>query len=470
MVTNWYSKRPRLVSLMACALLFTLAAVPAAAQDDADGVRYVVQPGDTLSSISLRFDVGVDDIVRASSITNPNDLNVGDILIIPGIDWIEGTLVFENVPLGESYLSLKRRYLLNDENMARLNLLTSPAQLYAGFPAMLATERGELVESARAAVGPNTSLLELAAATGDNPWRLAALNQLPGTWAAVPGDVLFTPGRQSTGPGGIPSPITDFSVEDPGFVQGKTLVINAATSAGEMQLSGDFFGHELHFFPNEEGGLTALQGIPLEAAAGTYDFNLSGSFADGSTFTFSQPVRVQLGNYERATLSIDAAELLDATLSAEELAQVTEIMSAATPVKLWSGMWGWPHDLVTDVTSGFGEFRSYNGGLAESYHTGTDFGGGALLAIYAPAAGNVVFAGPLDIRGNATIIDHGWGVYTAYYHQQESYVQAGDSVTAGEVIGIVGKSGRVSGPHLHWEVWVNGVPVEPLDWLARVYP
>lgn len=470
MATNWLSKRPRLISLLFVFVLLGLAGSPAAAQDDTGGVRYVVQPGDTLSSISLRFDVGVDDIVRASGITNPNNLNVGDVLIIPGIDWIEGTLVFENVPLGESYLSIKRRYLLSDENMARLNLLTSPGQLYVGFPAMLATERGELTDVARAAVGPNTSLLELAAATGDNPWHIAAVNQLPGTWAAVKGDVLFTPGRQSTGPGGLPSPITDFSVEDPGFVQGKTLVINATTSAGEMQLSGDFFGHELHFLPGEEGRLIALQGIPLEAGAGTYDFNLSGSFADGSTFTFSQPVRVQLGDYERATLSVNSEELLDPTLSSAELGQVAEIMAPVTPVKLWSGMWGWPHDLVTDVTSGFGEYRSYNGGIAESYHTGTDFGGGALLAIYAPAAGNVVFAGPLDIRGNATIIDHGWGIYTTYYHQQEIYVQVGDSVSPGEIIGIVGKTGRVSGPHLHWEVWVGGVPVEPLDWLARVFP
>jgi murein DD-endopeptidase MepM/ murein hydrolase activator NlpD len=93
-----------------------------------------------------------------------------------------------------------------------------------------------------------------------------------------------------------------------------------------------------------------------------------------------------------------------------------------------------------------------------------------LLAIYAPAPGRVVFAGPLEVRGNATFIDHGWGVYSAYYHQEEIQVQVGDVVEAGQIIGIVGKSGRVSGPHLHWELWVNGVPVEPLDWLARVFP
>jgi murein DD-endopeptidase MepM/ murein hydrolase activator NlpD len=145
-------------------------------------------------------------------------------------------------------------------------------------------------------------------------------------------------------------------------------------------------------------------------------------------------------------------------------------MAPVSADKLWTRLWGWPHDLVTNVTSEFGVYRVYNGGLAESFHYGVDFGGGALLNIYAPAPGRVVFAGPLDIRGNITIIDHGWGVYSAYLHQQEMYVRVGDVVEPGQVIGIVGKTGRVSGPHLHWEVWVGGVPVEPLDWLAQVFP
>jgi murein DD-endopeptidase MepM/ murein hydrolase activator NlpD len=146
------------------------------------------------------------------------------------------------------------------------------------------------------------------------------------------------------------------------------------------------------------------------------------------------------------------------------------MLAPITLEKMWTGLWGWPHDLVNEVTAAYGDFRTYNGGVSQGYHYGVDFGGGALLSIYAPAPGIVVFAGPLDVRGNATFIDHGWGVYSAYYHQEEIYVQVGDVVEPGQIIGIVGKSGRVSGPHLHFEVWVNGVPVEPLDWLTRVFP
>ncbi len=466
--TNWHLKPFSIwlfgASLALILLFFSFSSVLA---QEPEGVRYVVRFGDTLSSIALRFDVSVNEIIQASDLSDPDNLAVGDVLIIPGIDWIDGTLVIEDLPLGESYLSIQRRYLLDDVSMVRLNRLTSPEQLYVGFPIMLATERGELADSARVAVGAGTSLLELAVASGDNPWALAAVNQLPGTWATVPGDVLFTPGTVAAGPGGIPSSVTSVSIEDPGFVQGKTLVINAITD-GVVQLGGEFFGHELKFFP-EGSGLVALAGIPLEAESGTFNFTLSGANPDGSAFEFSQPVRVASGGYDRETLTVDL-QFLNPEQSAAETIEVNKLIVEATPTKLWSGYWGAPHPYIGVINSEYGVHRSYNRGVYESYHYGTDFGGGVGIEIWAPAPGKVVFAGALLLRGNATIIDHGWGVYTGYFHQSEILVAVGDRVETGQVIGLVGGTGRVSGAHLHWEVWVNGVAVEPMDWLARIYP
>jgi murein DD-endopeptidase MepM/ murein hydrolase activator NlpD len=94
----------------------------------------------------------------------------------------------------------------------------------------------------------------------------------------------------------------------------------------------------------------------------------------------------------------------------------------------------------------------------------------ANLNIVAPADGVVVFAGPLTVRGNATIIDHGWGVYSGYWHQKEIKVKVGDRVKAGDIIGLIGATGRVTGPHLHWEMIINGIQVEPVDWLQNAYP
>ena len=86
------------------------------------------------------------------------------------------------------------------------------------------------------------------------------------------------------------------------------------------------------------------------------------------------------------------------------------------------------------------------------------------------APGVVVFAGWMDVRGNATMIDHGWGVYSAYLHQSEFKVKVGDKVETGQVIGLVGGTGRAGGPHLHFEILVGDVPVNPLDWLQQAYP
>jgi murein DD-endopeptidase MepM/ murein hydrolase activator NlpD len=92
------------------------------------------------------------------------------------------------------------------------------------------------------------------------------------------------------------------------------------------------------------------------------------------------------------------------------------------------------------------------------------------LNIYAAASGKVVFTGLLVVRGNTTIVDHGWGIYTCYYHQSQILVKVGDQVQQGQLIGQIGATGRVTGPHLHFEVWVNGIQVSPIAWLSNVYP
>ncbi|NMC53043.1 MAG: M23 family metallopeptidase, partial [Chloroflexi bacterium] len=84
--------------------------------------------------------------------------------------------------------------------------------------------------------------------------------------------------------------------------------------------------------------------------------------------------------------------------------------------------------------------------------------------------GKVVFAGPLDVRGNAVILDHGHGVFSGFWHQSEILVSVGDTLSAGQQIGLIGTTGRSTGPHLHWEVWVNGVQVNPYDWVVNAYP
>jgi murein DD-endopeptidase MepM/ murein hydrolase activator NlpD len=82
----------------------------------------------------------------------------------------------------------------------------------------------------------------------------------------------------------------------------------------------------------------------------------------------------------------------------------------------------------------------------------------------------VVLAEPLVVRGNAVVIDHGMGLFSGYWHQSQLVVQAGQEVQAGDLIGYVGDTGLATGPHLHWEVRLNGIAVEPLQWIQQVIP
>jgi murein DD-endopeptidase MepM/ murein hydrolase activator NlpD len=148
---------------------------------------------------------------------------------------------------------------------------------------------------------------------------------------------------------------------------------------------------------------------------------------------------------------------------------VLQTVATYSPTRLWDGLFLKP--VPSDrITTGFGWRRSYNGGAYDSYHDGIDYGAPGGTIINAPANGTVVFAGSLPVRGNTTIIDHGWGVYTGYWHQYQLYVQVGQSVTAGEAIGEVGSSGLSTGSHLHFSMWVGGNAVEPEQWLTNVFP
>ena len=143
---------------------------PAAAQDAADDeTRYVIQPGDTLTAIALRFGVSVDALVGANALADPNDIFVDQAIILPDVDWVKGTLDARPVPLGETFRSLSRRYQLEADTLARLGGLASPEQLYIGYPLLLPTGTGERLDGARAAVGAGSSLLEMAALNDTKP-------------------------------------------------------------------------------------------------------------------------------------------------------------------------------------------------------------------------------------------------------------------------------------------------------------
>jgi murein DD-endopeptidase MepM/ murein hydrolase activator NlpD len=443
---------------------------------------YVVQEGDSLWSIAARFRISLQDLADANGIGDQNQLAVGDQLIIPGLSGISGVLTTQPVAFGESLRSLSHSHRLSIETLSKLNHLTSPADLYAGTDLVLLEENAQATPTRRSVLAPGQSLFELGASQGASAWAYIAANDLDGAWAALAGDVLHLPQAEApetaaSEPGGLPGAIRSVTLKPEPFVQGKVALIEVAGEAG-LELGGSLIDHDLHFFPDAGAeGYAGLQGIHAMIEPGLYPLVITGTLPAGApyygaSFAFSQSVLVGAGDYVFDNPLTVSPETIDPAVTKPEDAQWAALTAPVTPEKLWDGPFQSPAPPPYEDCwpSRFGSRRSYNGSAYTYFHSGLDYCGGVGTEILAPAAGRVVFAGPLTVRGNATVIDHGWGIYTAYLHQSEILVKPGDLVTAGQLIGKVGGTGRVTGPHLHWEVWSGGVQVDPMDWLEQTYP
>ena len=447
----------------------------AAQEENPPGPIYIVEEGDTLWEIAQRFGVPLDNLAGYNGILNPGQLSVGTELVIPGMEEVQGILVTETIPYGENLRSLSRRYHLPPGRLARLNRLTSPNELYSGSDLILPDSNVVVLPTRRVSLSPSQSLLELAVLQNANPWRLVLSNDLVGMAEVLPADVLRLPDDAAMdGPGGFPGEIRTVEVSPSPLRQGGTTVIRLESDS-EIDLRGRLIDHELHFFKDLDEGFVALQGIHALTRPGFYPLTVSGEIKNGTSLGFSQMVYIQDGGYSFETLTVPP-ETIDPDITKPEDSLWNSLPVEYTSQRMWEGIFEVPVVSATsDVcfSSYFGNRRSYNGSPYNYFHTGLDFCynyNNEKNEIHAPAPGMVVYSGELTVRGKATMIDHGWGVYTAYMHQSETLVEVGEKVETGQVIGVVGKTGRVSGPHLHLEIWVGGVQVDPLDWFEKAIP
>jgi len=153
-----------------------------------------------------------------------------------------------------------------------------------------------------------------------------------------------------------------------------------------------------------------------------------------------------------------------------EFDRVDAFKKLVTPEKFWSGRFLRPNQ--GPLTSGYGIRRYYNGVFAKDYyHRGVDYAGAVGSPVIAPAAGRVALVGTVGqgfrLHGNTIGLDHGQGVTTIYLHLSRILVKEGEMVRAGQVIGAVGATGAVTGPHLHWGFYVQGLSVDPARWLNQ---
>jgi len=238
----------------------------------------------------------------------------------------------------------------------------------------------------------------------------------------------------------------------PGLVSGAT-----ATLAGEP----------LHFFPVSDTLFEALAAIPIDAADSiTMPLGVVGP---GGLETIPVTIPLARGEYrlEKLTVAPQFGTPYDSATQSRirrEQAKAAHVSrNSHETQRLWTGEIVHPRN--TRITSRFGDGREFNGQV-QSRHMGTDFSGTTGSPVRAAARGVVALVDSFFLAGNVIYIDHGAGLVTAYFHLSRQDVAEGDTVEANQVIGQVGATGRVTGPHLHWVVRYGGITVNPVSLLA----
>jgi len=452
--------------LAAVLILILCLGTPQTAISQSGGPLYVVQDGDTLYSIAIRFGTTVDDILNLNPQVEPSLLYPGMQIIIPGFEGVDGELVTTSVLAGQTLEVMEVMYGSSNEDIIRLNRILNPERLYIGQDLVLA-ESGE-ASSLQAFIFPaGESLLVSAAEKSQNVWVLSSYLGVEHLWAAS-GAV----GHQPEESGSLfPDPITDIVVNPEAVYQGRTLEIQVHTN-GTIQANGRLGEKQLNFVQYREGGYIALQGIDAMADPGLETLRVQLYSEDGQIplYGFQQPIRIRNAGYGKDPVLTVPAESVDPDNTRAEAEAVDSAVATVTAEKGWEEVLAFPSPYHDSFPAYFGVQRNYNDLGYNSYHTGLDLFGNENTQVTAPANGTIVMIGTFPARGQAIYIDHGWGVYSGYGHLSQILVEKGDEVTLGQVIAMVGSTGRVTGPHLHWEVLVGGTPVDPLEWVERVFP
>jgi murein DD-endopeptidase MepM/ murein hydrolase activator NlpD len=265
----------------------------------------------------------------------------------------------------------------------------------------------------------------------------------------------------------------ELSLSAPDTAQGTLLLAQIRSVKPLGEVSGKWNDRDIPFWQGGEKDYgassanvrKALLGVDLEKPAGKYEFTVAGQLQSGERVSCRAMVEVKEGHFATENLTVKKQFVEpnpeQEARAAAETKRLREIYDRVTPERLWDGRFRVPLD-GDFKGSNFGKRRVLNGHPG-SPHGGVDFPAPTGTPVHAAQKGRVVLAEELFFSGNTVIVDHGLGIYTFYCHFSEIDAKVGDEVVAGTVLGKVGATGRVTGPHLHWGLEVQRARVNALD-------
>ncbi len=249
--------------------------------------------------------------------------------------------------------------------------------------------------------------------------------------------------------------------------QGGIVLLSIKPGPGTGLLRGGFKGKIIPFFQTGDGVYAMLLGIDMLQKVGGQPFVVRWR-QNGKSYSQSYAIEIVEAAFgiQHLTLPKGKVDLDSPTLVRvkKEKKQMLEAFKDSLPVKLWQG------NFITPVSGRrqgtFGRKRILNG-QPRRPHTGEDISALEGAEIVATNGGRVVLVGDYFFNGQSIVIDHGFGLFSMYFHLSEISVAEGERLKRGHVIGKVGQSGRVTGPHLHWGMRLNGARIDPFSLVEK---
>lgn len=251
------------------------------------------------------------------------------------------------------------------------------------------------------------------------------------------------------------------TLKDSILVQGEISRIDIPFSAEIDTVTGTFNGKSLPFIPSKQGGFYTLLGVDMDTKPGAYPLVVEIVREDGTVRTIRRSVAVRDAGFPVQRLTLEPAKVFPDSAATARIQRETELRNDKW--SRWAQEAFWSEKFIPPLDGElkrFGHRRIINK-APRSPHTGVDISADEGTPVVCPADGRVILTGDFFFSGKSIYIDHGLGLIDMLFHLSRIDVSEGDMVKQGQVLGAVGSTGRVSGPHLHWGIRYRGSRINP---------
>ena len=253
--------------------------------------------------------------------------------------------------------------------------------------------------------------------------------------------------------------------------QGEVLKVSLQTPPPLLQARARFMGKEFVFVPSQDGSYSfCLIGIGTNVTPGIYDLVIRAGRTEEQYEDFVLKIPITEKKFSIEKITVKKSYLYPSLESRERMKKDRALLRIIYKryTNKWLGSGRFTVPLKGKITGAFGVKRIFNNDVP-SYHRGIDIQSPQGRRIGAANAGKVVLARNLFLSGETVIIDHGIGVFSQYLHLSRIYAKEGELINKGETVGLVGSTGRSSGPHLHWGIRIKNQYVDPFSLLSLTF-